>query len=202
MIGGSRRTLWSARFQSYRYPAGGEICLCRTAGGIAAAAGLRASWFISSQISRSATLSRPCLENQLQAMQMTMFFLLPAILLSGFAFQFAGMPAWAQGIGEVLPATRFLRIVRGILLKDNGTGRDMAKSLAFVHLHFCCRRRGACYGSARPWTSRRYCPGRFGGTGGVSGGAYAQSKSGGLARAWLRRREAQRARKRREATPF
>jgi ABC-2 type transport system permease protein len=59
-------------------------------------------------------------ENQLQAMQMTMFFLLPAILLSGFAFPFAGMPRWAQYIGEVLPATHFLRIVRGVLLKDNG----------------------------------------------------------------------------------
>lgn len=59
-------------------------------------------------------------ENQLQAMQMTMFFLLPAILLSGFAFPFDGMPVWAQWIGEVLPATHFLRIIRGILLKDNG----------------------------------------------------------------------------------
>jgi ABC-2 type transport system permease protein len=61
-------------------------------------------------------------ENQLQAMQMTLFFLLPAILLSGFAFPFAGMPGWAQAIGEVLPATHFLRIVRGILLKANGPG--------------------------------------------------------------------------------
>ena len=59
-------------------------------------------------------------QNQLQAMQMTTFFLLPAILLSGFAFPFAGMPSWAQVIGEVLPATHFLRIIRGILLKDNG----------------------------------------------------------------------------------
>jgi len=59
-------------------------------------------------------------ENQLQAMQMTLFFLLPAILLSGFAFPFMGMPAWARVIGEVLPATHFLRIVRGILLKNNG----------------------------------------------------------------------------------
>jgi ABC-2 type transport system permease protein len=61
-------------------------------------------------------------ENQLQAMQMTMFFLLPAILLSGFAFPFDGMPVWAQWIGEVLPATHFLRIVRGILLKGNSFG--------------------------------------------------------------------------------
>ena len=58
-------------------------------------------------------------QSQLQAMQMTVFFLLPAILLSGFAFPFAGMPGWAQGIGEVLPATHFLRIARGILLKGN-----------------------------------------------------------------------------------
>jgi ABC-2 type transport system permease protein len=61
-------------------------------------------------------------QNQLQAMQMTFFFLLPAILLSGFAFPFKGMPVWAQWIGEVLPATHFLRIVRGILLKGNGFG--------------------------------------------------------------------------------
>jgi ABC-2 type transport system permease protein len=61
-------------------------------------------------------------QNQLQAMQMTMFFLLPAILLSGFAFPFRGMPVWAQWIGEILPATHFLRVVRGILLKGNGFG--------------------------------------------------------------------------------
>ena len=59
-------------------------------------------------------------ENQLQAMQMTLFFLLPAILLSGFAFPFMGMPVWARWLGEALPATHFLRIVRGVLLKDNG----------------------------------------------------------------------------------
>lgn len=53
-------------------------------------------------------------QSQLQAMQMTVFFLLPAILLSGFAFPFAGMPGWAQDIGEILPATHFLRIARGI----------------------------------------------------------------------------------------
>jgi ABC-2 type transport system permease protein len=58
--------------------------------------------------------------NQLQAMQMMVFFLLPSILLSGFAFPFKGMPQWAQDIGEILPATHFLRIVRGIMLKGNG----------------------------------------------------------------------------------
>lgn len=59
-------------------------------------------------------------ENQLQAMQMTVFFLLPSILLSGFAFPFRGMPEWAQWVGELLPNTHFLRVVRGILLKGNG----------------------------------------------------------------------------------
>jgi ABC-2 type transport system permease protein len=58
--------------------------------------------------------------NQLQAMQMSFFFFLPSILLSGFMFPFRGMPGWAQAIGEILPLTHFLRIVRGILLKGNG----------------------------------------------------------------------------------
>lgn len=58
--------------------------------------------------------------NQLQAMQMAMFFFLPSILLSGFIFPFRGMPEWAQWLGEALPLTHFLRIVRGILLKGNG----------------------------------------------------------------------------------
>jgi ABC-2 type transport system permease protein len=58
--------------------------------------------------------------NQLQAMQMTFFFFLPTMLLSGFMFPFRGMPGWAQWLGEIFPATHFLRIVRGILLKGNG----------------------------------------------------------------------------------
>jgi ABC-2 type transport system permease protein len=59
-------------------------------------------------------------QNQLQAMQLTFFFFLPSILLSGFAFPFRGMPGWAQVVGEMLPLTHYLRIVRGILLKGNG----------------------------------------------------------------------------------
>ncbi len=54
---------------------------------------------------------------QMQAMQMTFFFFLPSILLSGFMFPFRGMPDWAQTIGEALPLTHFLRIVRGVMLK-------------------------------------------------------------------------------------
>jgi len=59
-------------------------------------------------------------KNQMQAMQMTFFFFLPSMLLSGFMFPFRGMPQWAQWLGEALPLTHFLRIVRGILLKGNG----------------------------------------------------------------------------------
>jgi ABC-2 type transport system permease protein len=59
-------------------------------------------------------------KNQLQAVQMTFFFFLPSLLLSGFMFPFRGMPQWAQWLGEVFPLTHFLRIVRGILLKGTG----------------------------------------------------------------------------------
>ena len=58
-------------------------------------------------------------QNQLQAVQLTFFFFLPSILLSGFMFPFRGMPRWAQILGEGLPLTHFLRIVRGIMLKGN-----------------------------------------------------------------------------------
>ena len=58
-------------------------------------------------------------KTQMQAMQMTMFFFLPSMLLSGFMFPFRGMPGWAQVIGEALPLTHFLRVVRGILLKGS-----------------------------------------------------------------------------------
>ena len=57
-------------------------------------------------------------QSQMQAMQLTFFFFLPSILLSGFMFPFRGMPEWAQFIGEAMPLTHFLRIVRGVMLKD------------------------------------------------------------------------------------
>jgi ABC-2 type transport system permease protein len=73
--------------------------------------------------------------NQLQAMQMTFFFFLPSILLSGFMFPFRGMPVWAQTLGEVLPLTHFLRIVRGIMLKGNDVAQllpELWPMLAFL----------------------------------------------------------------------
>jgi len=75
--------------------------------------------FIAANLAMGITFSTIA-KNQLQAMQMTFFVFLPSILLSGFMFPFRGMPHWAQVIGEVLPLTHFLRIVRGILLKGNG----------------------------------------------------------------------------------
>jgi ABC-2 type transport system permease protein len=74
--------------------------------------------FIAANLSLGITFSTIA-KNQLQAMQMSFFFFLPSILLSGFMFPFRGMPIWAQHIGEILPLTHFLRIVRGILLKGN-----------------------------------------------------------------------------------
>jgi len=75
--------------------------------------------FIATNLTLGLTFSSLA-RNQLQAMQMTFFFFLPSMLLSGFMFPFRGMPGWAQAIGEILPLTHFLRIVRGILLKGNG----------------------------------------------------------------------------------
>jgi ABC-2 type transport system permease protein len=72
-------------------------------------------------------------QNQLQAMQMSFFFMLPSILLSGFAFPFRGMPDWAQAIGEAIPATHFLRIVRGLMLKG-ATAAQMSQELAVLTL--------------------------------------------------------------------
>jgi len=73
--------------------------------------------FIAANLMLGLTISSIA-QNQLQAMQMTFFFFLPSILLSGFMFPFRGMPEWAQWIGQ--PLTHFLRIVRGVLLKGNG----------------------------------------------------------------------------------
>jgi len=56
--------------------------------------------------------------SQLQAMQISMFYMMPSLFFSGFMFPFRGLPVWAQVIGEVIPITHFLRIVRGALLKD------------------------------------------------------------------------------------
>lgn len=74
--------------------------------------------------------------SQLQAMQLSFFYMLPSILLSGFAFPFRGMPGWAQAIGEVIPVTHFLRLVRGALLKGQGLG-DQWRELTALTVFVC-----------------------------------------------------------------
>jgi ABC-2 type transport system permease protein len=77
---------------------------------------LLSTLFITTNLSIGYTFSTIA-QNQLQAMQMSIMFFLPSILLSGFMFPFMGMPVWAQYIGEGLPLTHYLRIVRAIMLK-------------------------------------------------------------------------------------
>ncbi len=75
--------------------------------------------FIASNLALGLTFSTIA-RNQMQAIQMAQFTLLPSFLLSGFMFPFKGMPVWAQWAGELFPVTHALRIVRGVLLKGNG----------------------------------------------------------------------------------
>ncbi len=75
--------------------------------------------FIAANLTVGITVSSLA-QNQLQAMQLTFFYFMPSILLSGFMFPFRGMPEWAQVVGSLIPATYFMRLVRGILLKGNG----------------------------------------------------------------------------------
>jgi ABC-2 type transport system permease protein len=107
----------------FEVPMNGSLVLLMAAIGLFMLANLAVGFTFS-------TLAR----NQLQAMQMTFFFFLPSMLLSGFMFPFRGMPQWAQWLGEVLPLTHFLRIVRGILLKGNEATQithDLWPMLAF-----------------------------------------------------------------------
>src|SRR5437764_1189188 len=73
-------------------------------------------------------------QNQLQAMQMSMMFFLPSILLSGFMFPFAGMPVWAQYLGEGLPLAHYIRIVRAIMLKGAAPSNLQYDTIALIAL--------------------------------------------------------------------
>ena len=92
-------------------------------------------------------------------MQVSVFFLLPSILLSGFMFPFRGMPHWAQWLGEVLPVTHFLRVVRGLMLKGAGFA-DISAELAAMVAHPAGRVGGRDQplpgdaGLERHWTAR------------------------------------------------
>ncbi len=99
----------TAAYGLFHVPMGGSLVLLLAAAFV----------FIVANLAMGITFSTLA-KNQLQAVQMAYFFFLPSIMLSGFMFPFRGMPRWAQYIGELLPLTHFLRIVRGILLKGNG----------------------------------------------------------------------------------
>ena len=75
---------------------------------------------------------------QMQAMQLTFFFFLPSLLLSGFMFPYRGMPGWAQALGEIFPLTHFLRLIRAVMLKGAdyaGVAQPMAALTLFVVLY-------------------------------------------------------------------
>jgi ABC-2 type transport system permease protein len=88
-----------------------------------------ATAFIAANLTMGLVISSSA-ETQLQAMQMTFFFFLPSILLSGFMFPFEAMPRAAQWLGEALPLTHFLRIVRGVLLRGAGLGGLLGEVVA------------------------------------------------------------------------
>jgi ABC-2 type transport system permease protein len=91
-------------------------------------------FFITCNMALGFTLSTAA-QNQTQALQMSTMVTLPSIMLSGFLFPFHGMPLWARVIGEIIPTTHFIRIVRGILLKGNGPGEiwpDLWPMLLFM----------------------------------------------------------------------
>jgi len=94
---------------------------------------LLSTLFIAANLSIGYTFSTIA-QNQLQAIQMSFMFFLPNILLSGFMFPFAGMPRWAQWIGELLPLTHYIRIVRGIMLKGATLYDLQTEALALVGL--------------------------------------------------------------------
>jgi len=89
--------------------------------------------FIATNLSFGYTFSTLA-QNQLQAVQMSMMFFLPNMLLSGFIFPFLGMPRWAQLIGEWLPLTHFIRIARAIMLKGSTFAQLQYDTLALAGL--------------------------------------------------------------------
>jgi ABC-2 type transport system permease protein len=83
--------------------------------------GAALSVFIAANLGTGFTISTFA-KSQMEAMQLTFFYFMPSLLLSGFLFPFRGMPGWAQVVGECFPVTHALRIIRGVVLKGLGAG--------------------------------------------------------------------------------
>ena len=94
---------------------------------------LLSTLFITTNLSIGYTFSTLA-QNQLQAMQLSLMFFLPSILLSGFMFPFLGMPVWAQYLGEGLPLTHYIRIVRAIMLKGSTLQNLQYDTIALIAL--------------------------------------------------------------------
>jgi ABC-2 type transport system permease protein len=91
---------------------------------------IAASFFIAANLALGLFVST-MVSTQFQAMQATFFLMMPSILLSGFMFPFDGMPVAAQYIGEALPITHFIRLTRGIMLREASIG-DMPFALIYL----------------------------------------------------------------------
>ena len=91
---------------------------------------IAASFFIAANLALGLFVST-MVSTQFQAMQATFFLMMPSILLSGFMFPFDGMPVAAQWIGEALPITHFIRLTRGIMLREASLG-DMPFALIYL----------------------------------------------------------------------
>ncbi|MCH7636801.1 MAG: ABC transporter permease, partial [Proteobacteria bacterium] len=91
---------------------------------------LQVALFIAANLGLGLFIST-AVKTQFQAMQMTFFLIMPSILLSGFIFPFEGMPVFAQFLGEALPITHFIRLTRGIMLRDAGLG-DMPGAMIYL----------------------------------------------------------------------
>jgi ABC-2 type transport system permease protein len=103
----------------FKVPVRGSIAELYVAASVFIAANLSLGLFVSTVV-----------RTQFQAIQVTIFFLLPSILLSGFVFPFDGMPRIIQYIGEILPNTHFIRLTRGIMLRDAGLGELLPELIA------------------------------------------------------------------------
>ena len=118
---------------------------------------------------------------QMQAMQLTFFFFLPSILLSGFMFPYRGMPDWAQVFGEIFPLTHFLRIIRGVMLKGADFQAIASEVMALLDLRGAVRGAWRCCASAARWIEANFAAPEQASALSTPAGETAMLRSSGLA---------------------